>query len=86
MPEKEKTKERPDRPTPFVVYLLCIFLAFIVLVPASLGFFYLLDLSFWAKTNEDIVLSALIVGAAVTVVAGAVFGYFANRQITDIKE
>jgi len=84
---KKKTKEKPDRPTPFVVYILSVFLAFIVLMPASVGFFYLLDISFFtAKSNEKIVLSALILGAGLTIVSGAVLGYFANRQITDIKE
>lgn len=87
MPGKDmRSKEKPDRPTPFVIYLLSMFLALIVLLPATLGFFYLLDLSFFEKSHEDVVLSAMILGAGLTIAAGAVLGYFASRQIMDIKE
>lgn len=83
---EKKPKEKLDKPTPFVVYILAMFLALVVLIPGCLGFFYLLDLSFFEETHEKVVVSALIVGTGLTIVGGVVLGYFANRQITDIKE
>jgi len=88
MPDTEKkTKCAPDRPTPFMVYLISLLIAAIVILPACMGFFYLLDLSYFAeKTHEMVVVSGMITGGGLSVVAGAVFGYFAQRQITDKKE
>jgi len=84
---KKKQKEAVDRPTPFIIYLISVLIAFTILMPATISFFYLLDLDFFAvQSHEMVVISAMLLGGGLTIVAGGAFGFFANRQITDIKE
>jgi hypothetical protein len=82
-----KMDAKKERPSPLVVYLISMFIAFIVLVPAAITIFFFFDLDFFKLQNhENVIESALLTGFGLSIVVGAVFGFFANKQILDMKE
>jgi hypothetical protein len=82
------TKSKVDRPTPFVVYFISMIIGLMVFIPGFTGLVYLLKINqyFDGKGVEFNVALGLILGLVVTVAFGLAFGYFANKQIIDMKD
>jgi hypothetical protein len=82
----EKTKV--DKPTPFVVYFISLIIGFMVFIPGFTGLVYLLKLNqyFEGQGPDFNVALGLIIGLVATIAFGVVFGYFANKQIIDMKD
>jgi len=85
--EKDK-KKKLDKPSPVVVYAISAFIGFILFMPVSIGFTWLIKVSQFYSSREFIVdiVSGLILGLILTIAVAAVLGYFANKQIIDMKE
>lgn len=88
MAQEKDSKDKLDKPSTVVVYAISAFIAFIVLMPISMGFTWLIKVSKFYSSSEFIVdtVSGLLLGLILTIAAAAVFGYFANKQIIDMKE
>jgi hypothetical protein len=81
-------KSKVDKPTPFVVYFISFVIGLMVFIPGFTGLVYLLKINQYldGKGVEFNVALGLILGLVVTIAFGVVFGYFANKQIIDMKD